>query len=403
MRYEEKKKDKELKDRIKEAKKIRKNLKHPYLGTEHLIASILELKEYSDLLEITQEDFLKKMQEIIGIGNETKENVGYTPMLSDALRYSSTVLEFIMEIFLSQQQGIAYRIFAGLKSDEDYERILENINNYYDYKNPLLDMPSYLTNLNAKEYVTNPAIGRDSIIEEMEKVLLKMNKPNVLLVGKAGVGKTAIAEGLAYRIQKGEVNERLKDKIIVSVATSTLVAGTRYRGEFEEKVEKLCQYLKEHPRIILFIDEMHTSVKAGASEGGLDMANILKPYLARGEIKVIGATTLDEREIITKDSAYNRRFTTLLIKEPTLRMTNKILKESIPKFEKFYDIKIDDKLIDYIVDKSLNLKGELPDKAIDLLENVCADTIWNNDKKFTKKDVERVIETIEERQKLLEV
>lgn len=396
-------KDKELKDRIKVAKKIRKELKHPYLGTEHLMASILELEEYSKLLETTQEEYLKILNEIMGEGKVTKENVGQTPALSNALHYCNTVLEFL-EFLFEENEGIGIRILERIK-EEEIDRIAEKVSEYYDLKYPLQDLPEYLTNLNAKEYITNPAIGRDSLIEEMEKILLKMNKPNVLLVGKAGVGKTAVVEGLAYRIQKGEVSEKLKDKIVVSVATSTLVSGTKYRGEFEEKVEKLCKYLKEHPRIILFVDEMHTVMGAGSSaEGGAtDMANILKPYLARGEIKVIGATTLDEREIITKDSAYNRRFTTLLVKEPLLKTVNKILTESVPKFEKFYEIKIDKKMIEYIVNKSLNLNGELPDKAIDLLENVCADTVWNNDKTFTKKDVERVIETIVERQKQLEV
>lgn len=399
-------KDKELKDRIKKAKKIRRELKHPYLGTEHLLISILELEEYSNLLGVTQEEFMNEVIETIGIGDVTKENVDQTPILSHILRFSQTILDFLMETFNETGEGIACHLMGNIKKrkGEDFEEMLRNIEDYFDIKYPINDLPSYLTNLNTKEYITNPAIGRDGLIEEMEKILLKMNKPNVLLVGKAGVGKTAIVEGLAYKIKQGNVNEKLKDKIIVSVATSTLVAGTKYRGEFEEKVEKLCQYLKSHPKIILFIDEMHTVMGAGAcNEGTTDMANILKPYLARGEIKVIGATTLEEREIITKDSAYNRRFTTILVKEPILQIVNKILKESVPKFEKFYDIKIDDKLIEYIVSKSLNLKGELPDKAIDLLENVCADTVWNNDKKFTKNDVNRVFETIEERQKLLEV
>lgn len=399
-------KDKELKDRIKKAKKIRKEWKHPYLGTEHLVASILELEEYANLLGVTQEEFMNEVVETIGIGDVTKENVGQTPVLSHVLHFSQTILDFLTETFVENGDGIACRIIENIKQKkgENFDEMLKNIVDYFDIKYPLQDLPKFLTNLNAKEYITNPAIGRDSLIEEMEKILLKMNKPNVLLVGKAGVGKTAIVEGLAYKIQKGEVSEKLKDKIIVSVATSTLVAGTKYRGEFEEKVEQLCSYLKSHPRIILFIDEMHTVMGAGAcNEGSTDMANILKPYLARGEIKVIGATTLQEKEIIEKDSAYNRRFTTILVKEPILQIVNKILKESVPKFEKFYDIKIEDKLIEYIVSKSLNLKGEMPDKAIDLLENVCADTVWNNDKKFTKNDVQRVFETIQERQKMLEV
>lgn len=228
-----------------------------------------------------------------------------------------------------------------------------------------------------------------------------MNKPNVLLLGEAGVGKTAVVEGIVYRIKKGLVNDRLANTKILSVSSSSIVAGTRYRGDFEKKMEKLCEFLKQNENVVLFIDEMHTTINAGGAEGAIDMANILKPYLARGDIKVIGATTTKESEIITKDNAYNRRFTKINVDEPSLTETTNILKESIPKFEKYFDIKIDKKLVDYIVNESRDFKGKNPDKSIDILENVCSDTIWNNEKTFNKKDVQRVIENMLDREKQL--
>ena len=394
--------DKEMEQIVKNAKKLRKEMKHPYLGTEHVVACILEIPKYQEVFKVKKDDYMKEFKETIGIGNEEKNNVAMTPLLQETLRYANNVIEFVYDLFIDASEGVAVRLIQNITSVDDYMEIIDRINILYDNQAPVNDLPYYLTNLNDKKYITNPAIGRDAKIEEVEKVLLKMNKPNVLLVGKAGVGKTALVEGLAYKIQQGKINDRLKDKIIVSVATSALVSGTKYRGEFEEKIEKMCQYLIKHPRLILFIDEMHTTVKAGSAEGSVDMANILKPYLARGDIKVIGATTLEESEIITKDTAYNRRFTKILITEPRLQVVQKILEESLPKFEKFYEIKIDKSLVPLIVKESETLDGKFPDKAIDLLENVCADTVWNNEKTFDKKDVKRVLEEIIERKNQLQ-
>lgn len=397
-----KKFDKEMEELLKKAKKLRKELKHPYLGTEHVVACMLDIPKYQEVFKVDKKAYMKELKDTIGVGKEEKNNVSMTPVLQASLDGTKNLVEFIYNLFCLIEEGIGVRIMQNIMDIDEYDEMIWRIDNLWSTQNPCMDLPKYLTNLNAKEYVTNPAIGRDAKIEEVEKVLLKMNKPNVLLVGKAGVGKTALVEGLAYKIQQGNVNDRLKDKIIVSVATSTLVAGTKYRGEFEEKIEKMCDFLKNHPSMILFIDEMHTTIKAGSSEGSIDMANILKPYLARGEIKVIGATTLEESEIITQDSAYNRRFTKILITEPRLQVVQKIVEESLPKFEKFYDIKIDKSLVPLIVKESESLDGKFPDKAIDLLENICADSVWNNDKTFTKKDVKRVIEELIERKNQLQ-
>lgn len=393
----------ELNDLLTKAQLVRKELKHDYLGTEHVIPCVLEIEYYQNLMGVSKEEYIEKVKEIIGVGGKTEINTApYTPLLEAVLYECKTIMDFMFYLLIECQEGAGYRVLENLIRPSDFEVILENLEREYNDNKPLSKLPVYLTNLNEKEYVTNPAIGRDIIIEDIEKILLKMNKPNVLLIGDAGVGKTAIVEGLAYKIKNGEVSEKLKNKVVLEVATSALLAGTKYRGEFEEKIQEMCNYIKKNKRVILFIDEMHTTVKAGGAEGAVNMANILKPYLARGEIKVIGATTLEESKEVTADSAYDRRFTKILVKEPTIKTVYKILKESAPKFEKFYGIKIDSKLLDFIADKSLELAGELPDKAIDLLENVCADTAWHNDETFTKKDIQRVLEEVLERNKELQ-
>lgn len=391
--------DEEFKKVLEKSEKICNDLNHPYIGTEHFIASVLLLCErYQEILNIDCSDYIDALIDKTGKGIKEQGKRSMTPKLKQTLENSKTVDDVMFNLFLKEKEGLGYRILVNdfyfpdrLKEIEQEITILVN-----DYNG---EYPKYLVDLSAKEYVTNPAIGRDALIEEIEKILLKMNKPNVLLLGDAGVGKTAIVEGLAYKIKNGEVNERMKKYKLLSVSSSQLVAGTKYRGECEEKIEKLCEFLKQNPNVILFVDEMHTTMHAGGAEGAIDMANILKPYLARGDIKMIGATTLEESKIIQEDSAYTRRFTTIKVEEPSLTETSLILKKSIPKFEKFYDLKIDEKLMDFIVKESKELKGKNPDKCVDVLENVCSDTIWNNDNKFDKKDILRVIENMLDREK----
>jgi ATP-dependent Clp protease ATP-binding subunit ClpA len=394
----------ELERVIETSKAICKELKHPYVSTEHFVASVLShCERYRNIFDMKSEEFIEMIENKIGKGLGTKNKIEMTPILENSILASENVDEVMYDIFTLQQEGVAYRLCTKYYDKKELNKIVRQIGKLNKKEQFKGIMPKYLTNMNNKKYITNPAIGRDILIEDIEKVLLKMNKPNVLLIGEAGVGKTAIVEGLAYRIQQGLANKKLKDKVILSVASSTLVSGTKYRGEFEERVHELCTFLKDNPNIILFIDEMHITIGAGGAEGAVDMSNILKPYLARGEIKVIGATTLKESEIIKDDSAYSRRFTTILVDEPSLTIANCIVEESIPKFEQFYGIKIDKKLVPNIVNESRNLKGKYPDKCIDLLENICADAVWNNEKTFDKKDIQRVIENLQERERQLEV
>ncbi len=392
----------ELEKTLKRATEYAFSLNTPYTGTEHFIASVLESNDYERIFGITSESYKSKVLEIMGKSNvDIYTYMGYTPALENILSNNSTIDDVLLDILLNET-GSGYRILLECINEDSVYDIEDILDSRIECKKEVVkNTPNYLTNLNEKEYITNPAIGRDIILENIEKVLLKMNKPNVLLVGDAGVGKTAIVEGLAYNIKTGNINDRLKDYIIMSCSTSTLVAGTKYRGEFEEKINKLCDYLKKNKNIILFLDEMHTTINAGGAEGAIDMANILKPYLSRGDIKVIGATTLKESDIITKDSAYARRFTTILVEEPTITIMNKIVEKSIPKFESFYNLKIDKELVSTFVNESRELKGKFPDKCIDLLENVCVDILYNNEYKITKKDITRVAEEISDNQKQL--
>lgn len=253
--------------------------------------------------------------------------------------------------------------------------------------------PKILTDLTSLKYITNPAINRNNELIEIQKALLKINKPNILIVGEPGVGKTALAEGLAYLIQKKKCHELLLNKKIYSVSTAQLVSGTRYRGDFEEKIQKICDFLKQE-KAILFIDEMHTTMNAGGAEGAIDMANILKPYLARGDFSVIGATTNKEYENVKKDSAYNRRFTIIEINEPDRVSTGKILLGSLKKYEKHYNIKLDKKLIDKIVNNSIYIKGKNPDKSLDILENLFIERLFNGKETIDEEDLDIIIENM---------
>lgn len=388
----------ELKKVMNYSKEMCKRLKSSYIGTEHFICSVLyNCERYRDIFDTMEGNcFEGEIISVVGIGTSTNGTDIMTPKMKMLYEDSDSVDMMMYKIFIIEKEGTAYRIMRGNYNENDFQEIENKIIKLFKGDKFNGKMPSYLVDLSNQDYVTNPAIGRDIIMEEVEKTLLKMNKPNVLLIGEAGVGKTAIVEGIAYRIKNNLSNERLKDLKLLSVSSSCLVAGTRYRGDFEKRVEELCEFLKLNSNIVLFIDEMHTTVKAGASDGAISMADILKPYLARGEIKVIGATTLKESEIISEDSAYKRRFTVIKVEEPTMTNVNKIVEESLPKFERFYDIKIDKRLVSVIVNESKYLQGKFPDKCIDLLENVCCDTIYNNEKKFNKKDIQRVAESIQE-------
>ena len=371
---------------FKDAEREMLELKHPYVGSEHLLLSLMkndvEIKELLENYDLTYDNF--KQELILVVGNASSESpfVLYTPLLkriiSSALDDAKKEKQKLkpMHLLLSlieEGEGIAIRILMGMgiNIDKLYDEV-KKANNNSKGKLEILEIGK---NLQESVAMDELVVGRDKEINLIIETLIRKNKNNPLLIGEAGVGKSAIVEELARRINKGEVPKSLKNKKIVALEMSALVAGTKYRGEFEEKLNKIIKELKSNPDIILFIDEAHTMVNAGGAEGAINASDILKPYLARGEIKIIGATTTGEyHKFIMKDKALNRRFEVIKIVEPNRLETIDILTKIKPMYEKHFNIKISDENIINIVDLANRYIVDKfnPDKSIDILDSVCA-------------------------------
>ena len=399
--------DEESQKLIINAKKEMYDLKHPYVGSEHLLLSILhsdldiskKLNEYG----ITYEDFRKKLISVVGIGSNSNTWFLFTPLLrriiNNVTYYSKdnsklvTPYSLLISI-LEEGDGVANRILISM--NVDVERLCEEfLTKDYSYRSTLLDE----LGLNMNKCVYDPVIGRDKEIDRVIQVLLRKNKNNPLLIGEAGVGKTAIVEELSKRIVEGRVPLKLKNMTIYSISMSVLVAGTKYRGEFEEKINKLLKEVINNPNIILFIDEIHTLMGAGGAEGAIDASNIVKPYLARGDIKVIGATTIEEyNNFISKDKALDRRFQKVYIEEASKESVLNILIKLRNIYEKYHGVVLSKSIINRIVDLSYNciFNGRQPDKAIDLLDEVCAYATLNNSFNRELLDYEVNIKEIED-------
>ena len=375
------------------AKKEMNNLRHPYVGSEHLFLSILSMKdlEITKVLasyNITYEVFKSELIRIVGVGKNANQWFLYTPLLKRVIETAIlnskekgevevSVNELLLAI-LEEGEGVAIRLLIGLNIDVDeiYNSISKDskVSNKAIHKKLLVE--DFAVNLN-KKVVGNevdPVIGRDDEIKSLIEILCRRGKNNPLLIGEAGVGKTAIVEELARRIVEGNVPKPLKGKTILSLPMANLVAGTKYRGEFEERVSKILKELEENDDIIVFIDEVHTIVGAGGAEGAIDASNIIKPALARGKIQLIGATTTYEyHNFIEKDKALNRRFQIIMIEEPTKDKTKEILKKLKPLYEAYHFVSISDDIIDLIVELSSTYIYEYyqPDKSIDILDEVC--------------------------------
>ena len=375
------------------AKKEMNNLRHPYVGSEHLFLSILSMKdlEITKVLasyNITYELFKSELIRIVGVGKNANQWFLYTPLLKRVIETAIlnskekgevevSVNELLLAI-LEEGEGVAIRLLIGLNIDVDeiYNSISKDskVSNKALHKKLLVE--DFAVNLN-KKIVGNevdPVIGRDDEIKSLIEILCRRGKNNPLLIGEAGVGKTAIVEELARRIVEGNVPKPLKGKTILSLPMASLVAGTKYRGEFEERVSKILKELEENDDIIVFIDEVHTIVGAGGAEGAIDASNIIKPALARGKIQLIGATTTYEyHNFIEKDKALNRRFQIIMIEEPTKDKTKEILKKLKPLYEAYHFVSISDDIIDLIVELSSTYIYEYyqPDKSIDILDEVC--------------------------------
>ena len=334
---------------FKNAEIIMLELNHAYVGTEHLLLSMLKVSDSINKLMtkygLTYDDFLSELNEIVG---KTKNNPGiviYTPLLKRVIKNAQdlakknkvTATDLLISL-LEEGEGIAIRIMLGMHLDLDslYDELKKS--GKKNKKN--LEIYKIGKDLNS-EVNSDLVIGRDKELNEIIETLLRKNKNNPLLIGDAGVGKSAIIEELARRINSDSVPEKLKNKRIVTLEMSSLVAGTKYRGEFEEKLNKVIKELEDNPEIILFIDEIHTISNAGGAEGAINASDILKPYLARGKIKIIGATTTSEyNKFISKDKALRRRFELIKINEPKKDETEEILYKIKPYFENHYNIKI---------------------------------------------------------------
>ena len=373
---------------LKQAEKEREELSHPYVGSEHLLLAILKrdsiIKETLEEAGLTYQKFREELIHIVGIPKKNIEVNLYTPLLkrilsnalSDARENNKGIVteSHLLVAMLDEGEGIAIRIMIGLGIDLDelYDELKVKPE---DIKKEKLEIFNVGRVLNERVTEFDQVIGREKELDLVMESLLRKKKSNPLLIGPAGVGKTAIVEELARRITEKNVPYPLLNKKIIELPMGDLVSGTKYRGEFEERLTKIIKEVIKNKNIILFIDEIHTMVNAGGAEGAINAGDILKPYLARGDLKVIGATTTEEYEkFIAKDKALERRFETIIVKEPTLEETKEILLGLKSSYEHHHNIKISDKNIEDIINLSNRylFQKKNPDKAIDLLDSVCA-------------------------------
>ena len=409
---------------IEIANDISIELGHNYIGTEHILYGLSKEGEgiAAKVLNnkgVTDEKIKSKIEELLGKGDEIKESLGFTPRTKRVLEnafleakrigYNYIGTEHLLLSIMKEGDCVATRVIVELNVDipKIYNEIARVINEEESGKEIGKDIPrirgssASTTILNqfgqditiqAEEGKFDNIVGRDKEIDRIIQILSRRTKNNPCLIGEPGVGKTAIIEGLAEKIIYGEVPESLKDKRIVSIDISGMVAGAKYRGDFEERIKKALNEVKKVGDVILFIDEIHTIVGAGAAEGAIDAANILKPLLARGEIQLIGATTIEEyRKYIEKDSALERRFSSVNITEPTPIQTIEILRGIKDKYEAHHNVIITDEAIKASVDLSVRYITDrfLPDKAIDLIDEAASQVRM---KIFTEPDEIRCFE-----------
>lgn len=385
-----------------QSKNEMKKLKHPYVGSEHLLLALLKNKNYSvttvlNKFDIDYEKFRKKVIEIIGIGKSENDWYLYTPLLKRVIEEAillckesneeEVTLEHLLWALIEEGEGVALRILICLNVNiDDLSKeifIGKRVKKNRAKKKLIIEDYGYNMNEKAEANELDPVIGREKEIERIMEILCRRTKNNPLLIGDAGVGKTAIVEELSRRINEGSVPQKLKNKKIISISMASLIAGTKYRGEFEERINKILSEIEQTPEIILFIDEIHTLVGAGGAEGAIDASNILKPFLARGMLKLIGATTIEEyKKYLEDDHALDRRFQTLIIEEPTKEKTIDILKKIKPIYELYHNVTVEDETLKSIVElsnKYMHIRKQ-PDKAIDILDEACAKTAMQKDK-----------------------
>ena len=382
-----------------------------YVGTEHLLVGLIRESDgvagkILEANEISDEQVIEKINALIGTGEpisgitpeatpRTKRVIQNSYVEARRMGHSYVGTEHLLIAVLRESESIAVKILLelGISPQKLYNEILGLLSDggagteagdapggAHHGKGGKSNTPTLmkfgrdLTKM-ASEDKLDPVIGRDTAIERVVQILSRRTKNNPCLIGEPGVGKTAVAEGLAQKIVSGQVPEILKDKKVIALDMSSMIAGAKYRGEFEERLKTAMDEIRKAGNIILFIDELHTIIGAGAAEGAIDAANILKPALARGEIQVIGATTLEEyRKYVEKDAALERRFQPITLSEPTAEESIQILKGIRDKYEAHHRVKITDKAIEAAVNMSIRYISDrfLPDKAIDLVDEAAS-------------------------------
>jgi len=388
------------------AKEEAKRFNHDYIGTEHLLLGLIREGEgvaaaVLQKLGLDLESIRIEVEKVVQPGPQTQVmgDIPFTPRSKKALELSAEEAralghnyigtEHLLLGLIREGEGVAYRVFLNMGVDLEKVRneIMELLGSGIPGfgaeeekqakkgKTPAID--AYGRNLNklAREGKLDPVIGRSMEIERIIQILTRRNKNNPVLIGEAGVGKTAIVEGLAQLVVAGDIPENLRDKNIIVLDLAMMIAGTKYRGQFEERIKAIMDEIKRSKKIILFIDEIHTLVGAGAAEGAIDAANILKPALARGEIQCVGATTIDEyRKNIEKDAALERRFQTIMVEPPSVDETIQILKGLQDRYEAHHRVKYSPEAIEAAAKLSDRyVSGRfLPDKAVDLLDETGA-------------------------------
>ncbi len=383
---------------------------HNYIGTEHILYGLVKegsgvASQVLNLQEVTPENIEEEIEALVGKGTpiQNRQEIGFTPRSKrvienaflEARKFGSEFIgtEHLLIGIMREGDSIAVRIMLdlGVNPQKLYNEIIKVINEDENANinekqsngkgrgsyNQTPTLNQYGTDLTKKaaEGKLDPVIGRKTEIQRVIQILSRRTKNNPCLIGEPGVGKTAVAEGLAEKIISEDVPEMLKNKRVVSLDIASMVAGAKYRGDFEERIKKCLEEVKKSGDVILFIDEVHTIVGAGSAEGAVDAANILKPLLARGEVQVIGATTLNEyRKYIEKDSALERRFSPVTVGEPTKAETEEILKGIRDKYEAHHNVKITDEAIKSAVELSTRYINDrfLPDKAIDLIDEAAS-------------------------------
>lgn len=400
--------DEQAQKAIVVAESIAFDLGHNNVGSEHLLLSLLKISDCKlrDLVKeygVNEKNIYEDIKRLFGTNDDQPFYMEYSDAVKNILETaveitnkqnkSKVTLNILTISLLKNAECVAHELLK--KYHVDFDDIIYQLNENSELETKLDQIPS-LVNLNKKvKQSEHLIIGRKKELEKLCMILSKKEKNNALIIGEAGVGKSALVEKLAYLINQNKVNDGLKKKIIYELSLSSIVAGTKYRGEFEEKLRKIIDKVKDMDNVIIFIDEIHNIIGAGGAEGAIDAANILKPYLARKDLTIIGATTTEEYyQHFEKDQAMNRRFSVITLKENTKEETLEILQKTKLFYERFHQIEVNDEVLTYLVENvDRYIKNRtFPDKAIDIFDLACVKARFKQQHIITKKIVKEVIE-----------